>query len=224
MSMLRTSLMFLALLAAPLPAQPDDPSAGLMGRVQDRMYIAPSGTYRLPIPVLPELGGSITDTANVVTFQDNFNLHVSIGVFPQDATQRWEMSTRGLKDYLGYFLTTFVMPDFQAAYPGSQVESAGFAPGVMNGAMFAYLLLPGGSMFADKRVILGVDDTPVVAKRGNLIFVRNGRIFVITTELAERVTERSTYRKTVTEENQILRDRLLDLARKMEFPRPAAAP
>jgi hypothetical protein len=224
MWMLRTSLMFLALLAAPLLAQPDDSSAGLMGRVQDRMYIAPSGIYRLPIPVLPELGGSITDTANVVTFQDNFSLHVSIGVFPQDATQRWEMSTRGLKDYLGYFLTTFVMPDFQAAYPGSQVESAVFAPGVMNGAMFAYLLLPGGSMFADKRVILGVDETPVVAKRGNLIFVRNGRIFVITTELAERVTERSTFRKTVAEEDQILRDRLLDLVRKMEFPRPAAAP
>ena len=224
MWMLRTSLMFLALLTAPLLAQSDDPSAGLMGRVQDRMYIAPSGTYRLPIPVLPELGGSITDTANVVTFQDNFNLHVSIGVFTQDATQRWEMSTRGLKDYLGYFLTTFVMPDFQAAYPGSQVESAVFAPGVMDGAMIAYLLLPGGSMFAEKRVILGAESAPAVAKRGNLIFVRNGRIFVITTELAERVTERSTYHKTVAEENQILRDRLLELVRKMEFPRPAAAP
>jgi hypothetical protein len=63
-----------------------------------------------------------------------------------------------------------------------------------------------------------------VAKRGNLIFVRNNVIYIITTELAERVIERSAYKKTVAEENEILRGRLIDLARKMEFTQPAAKP
>jgi hypothetical protein len=70
------------------------------------------------IPVLAELGGSVTDTPNVVTFQDEFNTHVSIAAFPQDATQRWELSTRGLKDYLVYFFSNFVLPDFKQAFEG----------------------------------------------------------------------------------------------------------
>ncbi len=220
MRMFRTSLLLLALTTAPLlPLAAAGP--GLAGRVEGRMYIAPTGAYRLPIPVLPELGGSISDTENVVTFQDQFSLHVSIGVFPQDATHRWELSTRGLKDYLGYFFGGFVMPDFRLAFPGGRVESVGFSPDVMGGALFAYTLLPGGSMFEAKRAILGAGDSPLEAKRGNLIFVRNGVIYVLTTELAERVTERSSYHKTTEEENQILRDRLVALVRTMEFSRPA---
>ena len=39
---------------------------------------------------------------------------------------------------------------------------------------------------------------------------------------AERVTERSTYHKTKEEENHILRERLVELAGKMDFSRPAA--
>jgi hypothetical protein len=91
----------------------------------------------------------------------------------------------------------------------------------MGGALIAYTLLPGGSMFAGKSSILGTSENAPVAKRGNLIFVRNNVIYVITTELAERVTERSAYKKTKAEEDVILRDRLVDLAHKMEFTRPA---
>ncbi len=222
MRMLRSLLLSSVLLGTPLLAQVEDTAPGLVGRVEGRVYISPTGTFRMPIPVLPELGGTIRDTENVVTFQDSFNLHVSIGVFTQDATQRWELSTRGLKDYLVFFFSSYVMPDFQNAFPGGSVESVVFTPSVMEGALIAYTLLPNGSMFGAKRAILGGDDTPVVAKRGNLIFVRNGNIYVITTELAERVTERSTYHKTKEEENHILRERLVELAGKMDFSRPAA--
>jgi hypothetical protein len=222
--MKRLCYLLLALGAATAFAQSGEPAQGLSGRIDGRTYIAPSGVYRIPIPVLPELGGTITDTDNVVTFQDTFNAHISIGVFPQDATQRWELSTRGLKDYLTYFFGTYVMPDFQNAFPGGKVESVGFSETVMGGALIAYTLLPGGSMFAAKSSILGGDEIPLVAKRGNLIFVRNNVIYVITSELAERVTERSAYKKTRAEEDELLRDRLIDLARKIEFARPATAP
>jgi hypothetical protein len=219
--MKRVSYLLLGLLAAPLFGQVSDSAPGLIGRVDGRMYISPTGYFRIPIPVLPELGGTISDTDNVVTFQDSFTVHVSIGVFPQDATQRWELSTRGLRDYLAYFFGTYVMPDFQNAFPGGKVESVGFSENVMGGALIAYTLLPGGSMFAGKSSILGTTENAPVAKRGNLIFVRNNVIYVITTELAERVTERSAYKKTKAEEDTILRDRLVDLAQKMEFARPA---
>ncbi|MFM9080530.1 MAG: hypothetical protein ACKOTE_10445, partial [Opitutaceae bacterium] len=75
----------------------------LAGRIEGKSYVSPTGQFRVQIPVLPELGGDVTDTPNVVTFQDDFNVYVSIAAFQQDATQRWENSTRGTKDYLIYF-------------------------------------------------------------------------------------------------------------------------
>jgi hypothetical protein len=173
------------------------------------------------IPVLPELGGDITDTPNVVTFQDDFNVHVSIAAFPQDATQRWELSTRGLKDYLIYFFSNFVLSDFKQTFEGVQIESAKFVPGLLEGSLLTYLLVPGGTMFRDRLPQLGPDRLPV-AKRGNLLFVRNGHIFVISIELAERVLEGRSYNKTTAEEDEILRNRLTDIVSKISFAKPPA--
>jgi len=225
--MLRFVLVIVALLAGPLRAQPEPgpsapPQPPLTGRLENRVYISPTGTFRIAMPVLPELGGTVIDTANVVTFQDNYNVHVSIGAFPQDATQRWEFSTRGTQDYLVYFFSNYVMSDFQQMFPGASVESAQYSPDLLNGSLLTYTLLPGGSMFDDKHAIAGPSETPPVAKRGNLVFVRNGYIYVISTELAERVIERRTYHKTAAEEDEILRKRLADIVKKMEFTRPPA--
>ena len=212
----------LLLTAGPLLAQPVAGSApALTGRVEGRVYISPGGVYRVTIPVLPELGGTVSDTPTVVTFQDHFNLHISIAAFPMDATQRWELSTRGLKDYLSYFFETFVMGDFRNIFPEARIESSKFLPDSANGALLAYILLPGGSMFSDRSAILGADEKPPVAKRGNLVFVRSGTLFIISTELAERVIERSSYKKTTAEEDEMLRARLLDFLKKIEFARPA---
>lgn len=193
---------------------------GLRGRVEGRTYISPTGAFKVTIPVLPELGGQITDTANVVTFQDDFNLHVSIAVFSQDATQRWEMSTRGTKDYLGYFFANFVLADFKQNFEGVTAD-AKYVPSLMDGSLIAYLMIPGGSMFMDRVAQLGGTDKPPVAKRGNLVFVRSGDIYVISTELAERVTEGKAYNKTTAEEDKILRQRLEDLVSKIQFIKPA---
>ena len=222
--MLRFPLVMLAFMTGPLLAQPGDYSPALNGCVEGRTYISPTGTYRIPIPVLAELGGTVTDTPNVVIFKDNFNVHVSIGTFPQDATQRWELSTRGLKDYLVYFFSTFVLPDFGQVSPDCRVESAKFSPGIMDGSLITYLLLPGGSMFGEKHAILGINDKPLVAKRGNLLFARNGYIYIVSMELAERVVEGGSYQKTTAQEDEILRQRLTDIALKMEFNRPASRP
>ncbi len=219
------SVLLLACVASPLPAQPmPGTPPPLNGRVDGKVYVSPVGTFRLPMLVLPELGGTVNDTPNVVTFQDQFNVHVSIGCFALDATQRWELSTRGLKDYLPFFFESFVVADFRNVFPETRVESDAFAPDVMGGAYIAFTLMPGGSMFGDKHTVLGSDDTPPVAKRGNLLFVRDGFIYIISTELAERVIERSTYKKTPAEEDEILRKRLMDIVSKMEFTRPPPRP
>jgi len=183
------------------------------------MYSSATGLFKMAIPVLPELGGDITDTPNVVTFQDDFNVHVSIAAFPQDATQRWELSTRGLKDYLIYFFSNFVLADFKQSFEGVQIESAKFIPGTQDGALLTYLLLPGGTMFGDRVPQLTADRIPV-AKRGNMLFVKSGHIFVISIELAERVIEGKTYQKTAAEEDEILRQRLLDILNKIQFAKP----
>src|SRR5690349_5017769 len=209
----------LALIFFPLAAAH---AQGLAGKVEGKTYISPTGMFKVAIPVLPELGGDITDTPNVVTFQDDFNVHVSIAAFPQDATQRWEMSTRGLKDYLIYFFSNFVLSDFKQTFQGVQIESAKFMPSMLDGALLTYLLVPGGTMFRDRLPQLSSDRVPV-AKRGNLLFVRNGHIFVISIELAERVLEGRSYNKTTAEEDEILRNRLIDVVNKISFAKPPAA-
>jgi hypothetical protein len=209
--------------SAAVAAQAQDPApTGLVGHVEGKTYVSPTGVFRVTIPVLPELGGSITDTPNVVTFQDEFNTHVSIAAFQQDATQRWEMSTRGLKDYLVYFFSNFVLNDFKQAFEGTQIESAKFNPGQLDGALFTNILLPGGSMFAEK-IPQYADNRVAVAKRGNMLFVKNGYIFVVSTELAERVIEGKAYNKTTAQEDDILRQRLNDIADRITFTKPPAA-
>ncbi|MFI5356176.1 MAG: hypothetical protein ACHQ4G_02450 [Opitutales bacterium] len=209
------------------------PTPGLNGRVDGHNYISPAGDYEIRIPVLPELGGTISDTQTVVIFQDDYNVHTSIGSFTQDATQRWELSTRGLKDYLTYFFSNFVMPDFNQMFPGAKIETAVFRPELRGGALITYTLLPGGSMFTQQAATLATGNTPPVAKRGNLLFIQNDRIYVISIELAERVLEGNQYHKTPAEEDAILRGRLEDTAASMTFlktapaaaaPSPSAAP
>jgi hypothetical protein len=219
--MLRLTLAFCVAMSS-VAVWAQDVPLGLAGRVEGRTYVSPTGIFRVTIPVLPELGGEITDTPNVVTFQDDFNVHVSIAAFPQDATQRWELATRGVKDYLIYFFSNFVLADFKQTFEGVQLESAKFIPGLQEGSLLTYIVIPAGTMFADRVAQLSATRIPV-AKRGNLLFVRNGHIFVISTELAERVIEGTAYTKTTEEEDELLRQRLTDIVHKMQFARPPAA-
>jgi len=211
--MLRPTLALLLAAATAIHAQ------GLEGKVEGKTYVSPTGMFKVVIPVLPELGGDITDTPSVVTFQDDFNVHVSIAAFRQDATQRWELSTRGVKDYLIYFFSNFVLADFKQTFEGVQIESAKFVPGLQDGSLLTYILLPGGTMFYE-RVPRVTSDRLAVAKRGNLLFVKNGHVFVISTELAERVIEGKSFGKTTAEEDEILRHRLNDVVGKMTFTTP----
>lgn len=195
-------------------------TGGLIGRVREGVYQSPTGGFRITIPVLQELGGTISDTDNVVVFQDQFNVHVSIGCFAQDATQRWELSTRGLKDYLTTFFGSFVMPDFTDSFKGARIESINFEPKLLGGALVVNTLLPGGSMFANRVARVAEGAEPPMAKRGNFLFVRNGFIFVVSLELAERVTEGSSYHLTTAEEDATLRERFDNILNAMEFIRP----
>jgi hypothetical protein len=68
--------------------------------------------------------------------------------------------------------------------------------------------------------VVGVAGPPVTAKRGTLVFARAGHVFVISSELAERATERNTYRQSVEKEDNILSDRLIALAGRLIFPPP----
>ncbi len=195
-------------------------AAPLTGRMEGGTYVSATGEFRVLAPVLPELGGNIEDTANIVTFHDDFGTHVSIACFEFDATQRWELETRGRRDYLLYFFTDIVMANFTTRFPGSQIESARYLPELLEGSLIAYSLLPGGSNFAPPELVPGnAAHEPVTAKRGTLLFVRHRHVYVVTTELAERVTQRSTYKQTVEQENELLSARLQALVGRMTFSR-----
>jgi hypothetical protein len=214
--------LFVLLLGAAVSGASQEAPVALVGTLESGVYSSATNAYKIAIPVLPELGGRIRDTEHVVMFQDSFGVQISIGAFTQDATQRWELSTRGTKDYLIYFFGTFVMVDFKRYCPEAHIESAGFAADLLDGALFSYILLPGGSMFANQ-LAFGAPGKPPVAKRGNLVFMKNGFVFVVSTELAEKVTEGASYKKTPEEEDQILRKRLVDIVAKMQFTKPPAA-
>jgi hypothetical protein len=210
------SLLFL------LPALLPGATNGLAGRIEEDRYHSPTGEFNLFIPVLPELGGQISDTPAVVTFQDAFNVHASIACFAMDATQRWEFGGRERKDYLAWFFANFVQTDFQQRFPAARIESARYYPSVMNGALLVYNLLPDGTMF-NHRVAVTNTDLILVAKRANLVFVHNQHVYVMSIELAERVIQARTWDKTTEEEDELLRQRVFRLLRQMNFRTPAPA-
>jgi hypothetical protein len=192
----------------------------LSGRVEGGVYVAANGVYRIPIPIHAGLGGSISDTPASVTFEDAYTTHISIATVPQDPTQRWQLSTRGTKDYLVYFFTEFVLRDFKRVFGNVRVGSTGiYLPRLLDGAFVTTVLIPGGSMFANRLRVVALDREPPVAKRGNLIFVKDGHIFVVSIELAERVLEGGAYSRTPDEEDAILRKRLVETVSRIEFPR-----
>ena len=192
--------------------------SALAGRMEGDNYVSPTGEFKVPTLVLPELGGTVTDTENVVTFSDSFNTHISVACFPLDATQKWELETSERRDYLLAFFSNFVLPDFQARFPGSKIESARYLPDLLQGTLITFALLPGGSYFETKDRV--GNDTPVTAKRGNLLFVRNRHIYVLSIELVERATQRSTYKQTVEQEDKLLTERLTALAARLIFTNP----
>ncbi|MBX3735332.1 MAG: hypothetical protein KF715_01465 [Candidatus Didemnitutus sp.] len=205
-------------------AQVATPPPTLYGEVKGTTYVAPGARFRMTIPVLPELGGQIRDTENVVTFDDPVSTHVSIACFPLDLSNKWELETRGIRDYLEYFFKEFVFPDFAQRFPGSTNEASLYSPQLRDGALFVFSLLPGGSAFeARSSVLEGPVNGPAVAKRGTLLFVQNNNIFILTAELAERVTQRSAFQKTPEQENEILRSRLVELANRIQLPKPSGA-
>ena len=202
----------------------DLPTQGLYGTLKRDTYVAPGGLYTVKIPVLPELGGEITDTDSVVTFDDNVSTHISLASFPLDMSQRWDLGEKGPRDYLSAFFVTYVLSDFQTRYPGSKAEATLFIPELLSGSLMSFTLLPGGSAFANQLAVSVVpDEPPPVAKRGNLLFVRADRIYILSIELAERVTQKKFFQKTPEEENTILRERLIQFVGRIQFPVPKPA-
>jgi hypothetical protein len=218
------SILALALLpaATAFGQEAEESEPILTGRIVGKTYISPTGAFKIDIPVLPELGGDVSDTPFVVTFEDDVNTHISIACFQMDAEQRWQNETRGRKDYLIWFFANMVQADFESRYPGAKIESARFNASLQDGALFTFNLLPGGSVF-ERKVLIAETDNPPVAKRGNLLFVKNEHVFILSLELAEKVLERSTYSKTPAQEDEILRNRLMDLLNKMSFTPPKKA-
>ncbi|MBA3849684.1 MAG: hypothetical protein C0502_06770 [Opitutus sp.] len=207
-----------ALSAQELPALP---ASGLYGELRNNHYTAHEGRFRIPIPVLAELGGKIFDTENVVSFTDEVSTHISIACFPLDMANKWEFETRGAKDFLAWFYAGHVLPNFERRFHGVATERSLFTPELKGGALLVFTLLPGGSAFQGKASVLDVADAPPpVAKRGTLLFVESGCVFILSSELAERATQRSAFRKSADEENEILRARLIELSHRLQVPAP----
>ena len=209
---------FLPLLLCSLTLAIVASGAPLVGRMDAETYISPTGEFRIRAPILTELGGTIDDNDSVVTFHDDFGTHISIACFELDATQRWELDTRGLRDYLLYFFNEIVMANFRSRYPESTIESARYLPELLDGSLITYALLPGGSYFEPKSTVTGLpSENPVVAKRGTLLFVRHRHVYVVSTEQAERALQRSTYNLTTKQEDDQLSTRLTAIVGRMTF-------
>lgn len=217
------ALVLVSLAALGRAQEPQAPTP-LLGRIEGDTYISPTGAFSIRIPIMAALDGMVSDTANVVTFQDDFT-HISIAAFPQDMTQKWELDTEGAKAYLESFFQQYVFSDFVRSNPKATYETdARFNSGAFGGTFIAYVLLPGGSMFDLPGSRIAAEPTPPVAKRGNMLFVHDGFIYVISTELGERVTEGSAYHLTDAQEDELLRNRLFNIAAKIQFSSLPASP
>jgi len=222
MSLRFTSSLILASAFALLQPLATQAQSSIIGRAEGDQYFSPTTAFNVTIPVIAELGGTITDTDNVVSFQDEFTTHQSIACFKMDATLNREEETRGRKDYLIWFFANFVQADFEQRFAGARIESAHFIKSINDGALLTYNLLPGGTMFPARACILN-NNNSIIAKRGNLLFVKNGYVFVVSIELVEKAVEHAAFTMTVAEEDAELRKRLLTFSDKITFTMPPAA-
>jgi hypothetical protein len=140
-----------------------------------------------------------------------------IACLPFDAPLRAELETRGRKDFLSHFFTQYVQPEYVRNFPDARAESAKYLPSILDGSLLVMNLLPNGTAFAD-RLHLPEDAPDPVAKHGSILFIKNDRIFIVTTELYERILFHGSFQKTTEEEDSILRTRLMRILGKMSFP------
>ncbi len=221
---LRFLLTLIALaVTAPLVAQEEAPA--LLGVIDEaaNTYTAPGGHFRIAIPVLPELGGTVEDSLIVTDFRDEYGTHILVAHLPLNASLREALEKKERKDFFTEFYARQILAEYQSTYPGSKIESARFYKNIADGSLFVSILVPGGSAFRDL-LFLKEGETEPLSKRGSLLFVKNDRIFIITVELYERILKRDTFRKTTEEEDAILIDRLRAILNKMSFPTGAATP
>ena len=182
----------------------------LYGSVEDNRYLSPSGEYSITLPMQIETGGSLVDTPEVVTLQNELGLHLSL---------KRQDENLGRRDFLAGFFRSQVQPQFTQRFKGSTIESARFSADLFGGALFVYNLLPGGSMFGD-RAPAHEGRAPPIAKRGNLLFLHNNHIYVVSMELSEKVLDPDGFTATVEEQDAILQKRLMDLVGRMSFRVP----
>jgi hypothetical protein len=204
-------------------AQHADEPVPLLGRVEVNTYIAPTGTFKIEIPISPALGGSITDTQNIVIFDDTYLTHITLANYPLDPTEKWNLSTSSPKEYLLNFFGKQILRNYREAFKNVQIRVdplARFLPTMYGGAFIAYLTIPGGSFFSSRVPQVVADPKPRDAKYGVLLFVQKGYVFIISMEFAEHAIEGSANHLSNEREDTILRGRLLDFASKIEFTEP----
>lgn len=231
-------LALLSLLAVGTAAAPNEPTAEsgttpattnpapLVGRIAEGRYTPPDGAYSVPVPALRGDGAAIMDTPEIVVFKDRISALLTIAAFRMPPAARWEYETSEAQEYLVSFFRDNILRDYRHEFPETSVESVRFLPDYSGGALLAFTLLPGGSAFAlDPADAAGPEPAPAIAKRGHLIFVRDRHIYVLATELAERITKRSIYSLGTANEDQLLFDRLIAIVTSMDFgDRRHAAP
>ena len=190
----------------------------LNGTLEDNRYTPQSGRYSITLPIQIELGGTITDTAEVVTFQDNFRLHTSIACFPLSASQHREIQSRGTRDFLVSFFRQHVQTQFNRRFPGAKIEAARYLPEVLQGALLVYNTLPGGTMFTKHALLKTPEGESLPANRGNLLFLQNSSLFVVSLELASLLPQNETSREITSEDRQeFLRKELLGIVGRISF-------
>lgn len=205
---------------APVPPAPTAPAPAsehkLHGRIEAERYFAPGDLYSVPLPVFHGTDSAVMDTAEIVVFKDKVSTLLTIAAFKMPAYAKWEFEGMEPKDYLIAFFRDNILRDYRHEFPESSIESARFLPEVYAGAMVAFTLMPGGSAFTPPAPASPLAPAPV-AKRGHLVFVRNGYIYVIAAELAERVTQPATYKLTTQEEDRLLFGRLAAVLEALRF-------
>jgi len=202
--------------AAPAATQPPSgsessvpaPARKLFGRVEDERYHAPGDVYSVAVPVFHGADAVIMDTPEIVVFKDKVSTLLTIAAFKMPDIAKLQFEGMEPREYLITFFRDNILRDYRHEFPESTIESARFLPDIFAGAMVSFTLMPGGSAFAAPSPASPLAPAPV-AKRGHLVFVRNGYIYVVAIELAERVTQPATYKLTKPEEDRLLFDQLV---------------
>lgn len=150
----------------------------LAGKIKADIYIAPKELFRVPVPVLADLGGTVTDGLGFVHFTDDIGHLFRIEYMELPPDQVTGALAIGEQDFFNRFLRLFYLPNtVWQVMPESKILAQAFAKEPDGPMQLTWMFLPHGSITMNSRA--GKPPERDDSYREIALFMRKNMVYIV---------------------------------------------